>query len=235
MYSGLLGQGEIDTVTITNYSFTPGTHCIQIYLTHIGDNYQTNDTIEDCFLFCFPAGIQQIGPNGDYANFNDAITSLINAGICGPVVFEVASGTYNEQVVIPSINGLDSVNTITFRSATGNAEDVIITYAPTATENYVVKFDSTHNIFFEDITIYSTCTVIPNTTTPATVMVIENSNALSFDGNIFKVKGGNLTNSTKANAIVLSRSVVNVSFQNNIIDSCYIGCLLYTSPSPRDS
>ena len=223
LYSGLLGQGEVDTVTITNYSFTPGTHCIQIYLTHIGDNYQTNDTIEDCFLFCFPAGIQQIGPNGDYANFNDAITSLINAGICGPVVFEVASGTYNEQVVIPAINGLDSVNTITFRSATGNAEDVIITYAPTATENYVVKFDSTHNIFFEDITIYSTCTGNPNTTTPATVMVIENSNDLSFDGNIFKVKAGNLLNSTNANAIVLSRSVINVMFTNNIIDSCYIG------------
>ncbi len=223
LYSGTIGQGEIDTVTITNHSFTPGTHCIQIYLTHISDNYQTNDTIEDCFLFCFPAGTQYIGPNGDYETFTDAITSLINAGVCGPVVFEVSPGIYNEQVVIPSISGLDSVNTITFRSATGNAEDVIITYAPTATENYVVKFDSTHNIFLEDITIYSTCTGNPNATTPATVMVVENSNALSFDGNIFKVKGGNLSNSNKACAIVLSRSVIDVLFTNNIIDSCYIG------------
>ncbi len=229
LYSGLLGQGEIDTITITNYSFTPGTHCIQIYLTHIRDNYQTNDTIEGCFLFCFPAGIQHIGPNGDYLNFTDAITSLINAGICGPVVFEVASGTYNEQVVIPAINGLDSINTITFRSATGNAEDVIVTYAPTATENYVVKFDSTHNIFFEDITVYSTTSIAkPNNTTPATVLVIDNCMDMTFVGNIFKVQSGKLSNSTNANAVVLRRSVVGLEFENNIFDTCYIGLLNIT-------
>ena len=223
LYSGLLGQSEIDTITITNYSFTPGTHCIQIYLTHISDNYQLNDTIEGCFLFCFPAGIQNIGPNGNYENFNDAITSLINAGICGPVVFEVAPGTYNEQIVMPAINGLDSLNTITFRSSTGNAEDVVVTCVPTDTENYVLKLEGVHNVFFEDITFYANAIGTIKSTTPGNVVVVENCEDVTFTGNMFKVKGGTLSNSTKANAVVLTGSVVGLLFQNNIVDSCYVG------------
>ena len=81
---------------------------------------------------------------------------MLNAGICGPVVFEVAPGIYNEQVVIPSIAGVDENNTITFRSANNDSTSVIITASPTASANYVVKFNETHNILFERMTVYAT-------------------------------------------------------------------------------
>jgi pectin methylesterase-like acyl-CoA thioesterase len=125
----------VDTIVLTNHSFTPGTHCIKLFVSHPADIQQTNDTVEGCYLFCFPAGVQQIGAGTSYPTFNDAITSLLNAGICGPVVFEVAPGTYNEQVVIPSIAGVDENNTITFRSANNDSTSVIITANPTASAN----------------------------------------------------------------------------------------------------
>ena len=38
----------------------------------------------------------------------------MNCGIAGPVVFNVATGTYNEQVNIPQILNASSVNTVRF-------------------------------------------------------------------------------------------------------------------------
>lgn len=226
LYTEALLPAVLDTAVIDTHSFTPGTHCIRIYITCVKDTIKSNDTVSGCFLFCFPAGTQYIGQGQTYATFNDAITSLTGAGICGPVVFEVSPGIYNEQIIIPSFSGLDSVNTITFRSSTGNPADVVIKYIPTSTNNFVVKFSETHDISFENMTVYSTtATNSVNNTTPGNVLVLENSRELSFVGNIFRAKGSTLVKSSQANAITLTKSVSDVIFMNNIIDSSYVGIL----------
>ncbi|MBR3939135.1 MAG: T9SS type A sorting domain-containing protein [Bacteroidales bacterium] len=222
LYSGILTSGSVDTFTVATTSFTPGTHCIKVYVHNSRDIMPINDTIEDCFLFCFPAGTQYIGQGQDYSTFNQAVTSLINAGICGPVVFEVSPGTYNEQVIIPEISGLDSVNTITFRSSTGNYDDVILTYTPDAQSSYVLKFDNTHDISFENISVISTSTLAnPGSSAHGNVLVVENSNNLQFIGNRFVAR--RMMSSTNANAITLSGIVSDIVISNNVIDSSYSG------------
>lgn len=63
--------------------------------------------------------------DADYATITDAI-SAVKAGIDGPVVFELESGTYNETISVPAIKGASALNTITLKSKTGNYRDVII-------------------------------------------------------------------------------------------------------------
>src|SRR5690349_15706947 len=47
-------------------------------------------------------------------------------GVSGPVMFNVAAGTYTGQFIIPAVIGASSVNTITFDGGTGNAATRII-------------------------------------------------------------------------------------------------------------
>lgn len=71
-------------------------------------------------------GTYTIGKNGDYKTIAGAI-AMLEDGINGPVVFELESGTYDEAVYMGEIKGSSAENTLTFRSKSGNPEDVILT------------------------------------------------------------------------------------------------------------
>ncbi|TDH28668.1 hypothetical protein EXU57_00905 [Segetibacter sp. 3557_3] len=61
--------------------------------------------------------INQAKPTGgrNYESFNAAVNALA-CGIAGPVVFNIAPGTYNEQITINFINGSSASNRITFQA-----------------------------------------------------------------------------------------------------------------------
>ena len=66
------------------------------------------------------SGTYTINPNGsgatNYTSYTAALSALSTSGVNGPVVFNVASGTYTEQVTFESYSGVSHVNTITFQS-----------------------------------------------------------------------------------------------------------------------
>ncbi|MBT3423432.1 MAG: PKD domain-containing protein, partial [Bacteroidetes bacterium] len=123
-------------------------------------NANTPDIGADEFKVCLNGSFTIGGTGADFQSFNDAVSELTTYGICGPVTFNIASGTYNEQISIPPINGSSAVNTITFQSASGVNTDVILSYTtPSTFVNYsVVQFSGSDYITFEDMTIinYST-------------------------------------------------------------------------------
>src|SRR5690606_142260 len=51
----------------------------------------------------------------NFNNFQDVAAQLNQCGVSGPVVFNVVSGTYNEQVEIGNILGASAANTVSFR------------------------------------------------------------------------------------------------------------------------
>ncbi len=55
--------------------------------------------------------------SGNYTTFKAAVSDLASNGVAGPVVFNVTSSTYTENVSVGSITGASSSNTITFRGA----------------------------------------------------------------------------------------------------------------------
>ncbi len=97
-----------------------------------------------------------IDPNGtgasNYASFDSAAMALTTYGVCGPVMFTVASGTYNEQVSFGPIEGASEINYIKFMADT--ARNVIIANSSSSsTANYTVQLDGSDFITFEGIVI----------------------------------------------------------------------------------
>ena len=68
------------------------------------------------------------GPFPNFTSFQAAVDSLLSPtqGVNGPVVFNVADDTYNEQVVITQISGASAVNTVTFQSQSLDSTKVIL-------------------------------------------------------------------------------------------------------------
>lgn len=73
------------------------------------------------------SGKYTIGGSGsDYATIKDAIDDLSTFGICGPVEFELDSGTYTERLIIDQVRGVSDFNTIKFYGK--NMDDCVLRY-----------------------------------------------------------------------------------------------------------
>ena len=93
----------------------------------------------------------------DYVDFASAAADLNAYGVCGPVIFDVRSGTYNEQVDLGEIAGTSATNTITFRSEDQHRDSVILTFSSTlSNENYTLRFSGADYVSWEQMTIEAT-------------------------------------------------------------------------------
>jgi hypothetical protein len=59
----------------------------------------------------------------------------------------VKTGTYNEQVTIPTILGASSVNTVTFKSQTNNRNDVVLAWNSTVGNTSTVDVNGNYIVF----------------------------------------------------------------------------------------
>ncbi|MBK8499022.1 MAG: right-handed parallel beta-helix repeat-containing protein [Flavobacteriales bacterium] len=95
------------------------------------------------------------GGGGNYISFTQAVNALTTLGLNGPVVFNVASGTYTEQITIPDISGTSATNTITFRSQALDSAAVVLTWptSTSATNNFTVQLNGVDRIILDRITL----------------------------------------------------------------------------------
>lgn len=210
------------TLTLNSVHFTPGRHTVRIIANAVNDNINTNDTLETFINARFCPGTYTIGQGLDYPNFTVAVDSLVNAGIDGPVVFSVASGTYNEQVQIGAVDGMSDTNTVTFQSATGNASDVVLRYATTQAANYVLRIaNNASDLSIKDMTIYAAPTGTGAAGNYANAVAISNASRITLNNATVRVKG--TVNNVNANCIVVDENVDRLTIVNSVIDSGYCG------------
>jgi len=110
------------------------------------------------------SGTYTIDPAGtgtsNYASFTAAVSALTTSGVSGPVTFNVAQGTYTEQVTINAITGTSATNKVTFKSATSNTLPVFLTFAgaTASTNNWTLKLNGVNNLEFDGIKFSNTST-----------------------------------------------------------------------------
>ncbi|MFM6997684.1 MAG: fibronectin type III domain-containing protein, partial [Bacteroidota bacterium] len=106
------------------------------------------------------SGTYTIDPNGtgtsNYASFTAAVSALTTSGVSGPVTFNVAAGTYNEQIVIGAITGSSATNRVTFQKAPSATGAAVLTFAGTSTANYTIQLAAASNLTFKDLTLANT-------------------------------------------------------------------------------
>lgn len=94
------------------------------------------------------------GSNPDFITVNEAVQALNAVGVGGPVVFNIRTGFYNENVLIGSIQGASLTNGIRFTSQANHPDSVTVRYnASSTTDNYVFKLFNASFITIDAITI----------------------------------------------------------------------------------
>ena len=93
------------------------------------------------------------GGNPDYNTVSEAVSDLIANGVSGPVVMNIAEGTYTEKIYIRPIPGTSSVNTVTFQ-ALGERDRTILEYHGTFSylDNLIYISGGSH-VSFKNLTM----------------------------------------------------------------------------------
>ena len=225
-WTGNINYLDTAEVYVGDYLFGPGEHCVNANVTCYGDGYASNDTMQNCLLFCFDKTPRTIGTGGYFPTFTSAVEALNTCGICDSVTLVALPGTYNEQILLHGINGVSDLTPITFKSSTGNSADVVLTYnANNADDNYVLKIDSITNINWEGITIAATSTNYGN------ALVINNSSKLHFANDSISVTTNNPD--IISSAITISGNSNTLNFRRNATNGGYYALYNSASSTPQ--
>lgn len=230
----LMPAGHSDTVTIsTNTTLSYDQHEIKAWVNNpngTADLIGSNDTSITSVQPCIDQGIYTIDPNGgDFGSFSLAADALNSCGINGAVTFDVATGTYYEQISLGEINGASVNDSITFRAASGNPANVTLSFADTssATNNYVIDLDGTDNIAFRNMTLVAEG--------PDDAKVVTSDNEcyyVSFTGNIFEGVAVNSNNASSSMTLMDIGSVDTAwTIRNNQFNNGYGAINFYGSYS----
>ncbi|GAB5539397.1 MAG: hypothetical protein Salg2KO_15000 [Salibacteraceae bacterium] len=153
-WTGNMGQGQSDTIDLTctiNWQNGDEIRFWTALPNGVLDLLAGNDTMS-MELYYGMSGTYSIP--GNYASIADAVEAVDERGVCSATIFDIAPGTYvGDSIDLRNILGTSSLNTITWKSATGNADDVIIQYTGDNAKNFVVNLHNTDWQIFEDLTI----------------------------------------------------------------------------------
>ena len=218
--------GLLDTLTAQSrrasvnlhpgYTFLANTpYAISVWTTNpngVTDPNSANDTLSVTRKAAMSGTFTIGGTAPDYPSFGAAIADLNLNGVCGPVVYNVRSGVYTEQVSINQISGASSTNTITFQSETGNSADVTLTFAATSTTMHTLMLNGADWTRFRNMTIQGTGVSY------ARVITIQGASSDNlFEGNIIRTNPTTSVTTNLCNIYCYYTADHNNQFVNNDI------------------
>lgn len=125
----------------------------------VADTVTSDDTTLNSYKAALNGTYTIGGASPNYATLAAAAADLNTNGICGPVIFNIRTGTYNGQIALGNISGASAINTITFKSEANNADSVNLTFTATAaTDNYIIKLNDTKYTTFKNLKFTSSAT-----------------------------------------------------------------------------
>lgn len=203
------------TTQLMNIPMTPGRHHVEAVVFVDGDTINTNDTIHRDFVvrFCGRTYTVSSAANADYHTLSEAVDTMNIVGIDGPVTFNLAAETFEEQISLGNVDGASATNGITFVGVSDST--TILKAATTSAANYVFKIDSTANVTIRDICI----TAQPASGNNGNVLLIKNVGRMTIDRSTVRVKGE--LDNANASCIVLEGNVNNMTVRDSWIDSGY--------------
>ena len=153
--TGWTPAGTAANTPFLTTSQTAGTHYYRAAVTCSGQTaYSTVVSVTSPALVSGTFTINGSQPTSatNFQTFADAINSLA-CGIGGPVTFNVAAGTYNEQVVIPAIGGMSTANPIVF-----NGNNATLSSSPVTGSRAMVRLDGASYVTISNLNIVTTGT-----------------------------------------------------------------------------
>lgn len=235
--TSIVPSGESQSIFLGNYPFQLG-DVLKVYTSNPNGNidvFANNDTLLYTIHDVGLSGTYTVNPTGsgtsNFISLNDALVALEDRGVCGPVVFSIADGLYQEQLLLQNYPGLTSTNNVTFQSASNDTAAVEVRFSNSTgtSDNYVVGFESTSAHYnFKAISFSN----FGGPVHCATINFFGNNEDISFDSCKFMNYPSFVTSSS---SLVLQSgdSLFDVSFTNNLFRNGSYGALL--SPGAVDN
>ena len=149
------------------------------------DSFTLNDSVGPVKIGAGLTGTYTIGGlSPDFTSFNDAASALANSGVCGATVFNVRDGSYNESLVIGTVKGASSVNTVTFQSQSGDSSKVILDTAWAggySARSYVLRLNGASYVTFREMTIINNTSTMYSYTDAVEIAGGSNYNTFAND------------------------------------------------------
>jgi hypothetical protein len=158
LFTPAIASGDTFHAALGTYVFMPTTnyniHAYTLEPNGGSDQRVTNDTLFENNRTAALSGVYTIGGTSpDFPTFTAAVNALKASGVADSVRFKVRSGSYNEQLRIPEINGPSEKNTIVFESESRDSSAVTLWYNSSFYDtNYVVYIKGADGVTFRDIT-----------------------------------------------------------------------------------
>jgi hypothetical protein len=229
-WSGLLDtlNSTTRTTSITlhpGYAFASGTpYTIRAWSSMpngVADTVNRNDTIQVTRKAALSGTLTIGGTSPSYPTFSAAAADLKANGLCGPVILNVRSGVYTEQVTFDEIPGASAINTITLQSETGNKTDVTLTASGSSTAYHTLLLNGADWMRVRNMTIAGT-----NASYGRIVSLLAGATNNVIEGNnIFCATGATSSGSTP---IYMYNAANNDNrFENNDLRWGYYGAYIY--------
>ena len=215
VWTGDIAQNETVVIELGDYKFSSGAVCIEAQVVaDCEDTITANDTVSRYLSACLGTDSEvtyfEIGEDKEYSSIGKAVEALQISGICGPVVFNIADGTYDEQINIGLINGASKQNTILFTTS----GDVTLKSSESseASDNQnILNISGSSYITFENI-------VFEGDNNSGDVL-LENTTNIAFKNVVFTM---NSDNKQVVNLVTLSGKNDNITFdQDEFINGSY--------------
>ena len=210
-------------VPLLRTMLNPGRHTVTAVIHISGDTVASNDTLRRTFNIRFCGGSYIVGScsGSIYPTISAAIDTLVNAGVDGPVIFELCNQTFEEQINLTQpISGISMDNTVTFRTMPGSQAQAMVYHTPTNASNYVALIDNVKYVNFKNIYFYANYNSGSNNNIFANVLKVSNSESVRFVSCTVRSKKTNAS-STNANLILLGDNNHFLSIDSCVLDSGY--------------
>ncbi|MES2733812.1 MAG: right-handed parallel beta-helix repeat-containing protein [Bacteroidota bacterium] len=184
------------------------------------------------------AGTYTIGGTApNYSTITEAVNSLKDNGISGPVVFNIRNGIYNERIQLTPFLGSSTTNTVTFQAESNDSTAVILHYAGTHTgdlDNLVLGILGADNLVFKRMTIKRTDA---STFYTRAIYLRDGAENIEFNGCILEVNSTQIQYEESAVVQSIGTSVLdkNLRFVNNRIKGGRRGIYLEGGTTPYAS
>jgi nitrous oxidase accessory protein NosD len=146
-------------LNIGSWNFVAGTsYDIKVWSSNpngFPDTLNSNDTTSGIFQSSLQGNLSIGGGGADYMNLADAANSLNTFGVCGPVNFTINPGIDSSHAVFSNIQGVSSLNTITFD---GIDKSIVTLTNDGLVQNATILLDGANWISFKNLTIENTKT-----------------------------------------------------------------------------
>lgn len=151
----------------------------------------------------------------DFTSLEKAFEEMKIRGICDSTFLDIETGTYDEQVIIPTISGTSATNPLIIQSLTRDSSSVLFRFYGSSSRNYIFQFEDASHTIVRNLSLWNR-----SSSYNVVFQLLGNTESISLENNYIKGEGaGAFGNRSLINLNFGFRNTIpkNITIKNNYL------------------